>query len=178
MIIGREKLRELIEKEGLIRNYIDIEKQLTENGFDLTVEHIFRFKGKGQVDFSNKERILPETEEISPEKGDGEEFGWWNLEKGIYKFRTNEIIKLPLNLVAIAFPRTTLLRSGVSTLNGVWDSGFEGKSEGLLMVENEYGIRIKENARIIQIIFMESTGSSKDYRGIYKNLGVINSMPR
>lgn len=171
MIIGREKLIEMIKEKGLISNYIDLEKQVTENGFDMTVEKIFRFKGAGKIDFSNKERELPGTEEIPPEKGRGEKYGWWHLTPGIYKFRTNEIVKMPLDVAAFSLPRTSLLRSGVFTQGGFWDSGFEGKSEGALMVLNSEGFKIKENARIIQIVFLKTTGSEKAYEGIYKNFG-------
>ncbi len=169
-MLNKKQIKKLIEEKNLIENYADLEKQLTPNGFDFSVEKIFNIKGKGKLDFSNSERVIPKTEEIKPLKKNKEDkYGWWFLEKGAYKIRTNEIINLPNNLTAISFPRSSLLRMGVFTQHGVWDAGFEGKSEFILIVENKEGIEIKENARINQLIFIP-IDESEAYDGIYKNI--------
>ncbi|MBN1377107.1 deoxyuridine 5'-triphosphate nucleotidohydrolase [Candidatus Woesearchaeota archaeon] len=162
-MLNKKQIKKLIEDNKLIENYIDLETQLTPNGFDFSAEKIFRIKGKGKLDFSNSERVLPKVEEIIPENS------WWFLEKGAYKIRTNEIINLPNNLIAVSFPRSSLLRMNAFTQHGVWDAGFKGKSEFILIVENEQGIEIKENARINQLIFVP-IDESEAYDGIYKNI--------
>jgi dUTP pyrophosphatase len=172
MILTKEEIKELIEKNGLIQNYIDLEKQLTPNGFDLTVNKIFSFEGSGKLDFSNKERELPKRKEILPKKEkEDDKYGWWNLEKGCYLIETNEIIKLPLDLIGFAMPRSSLLRMGATISTGFWDSGFHGKSEFLLIVLNPNGIKIKENARICQIVFASTKGTKEGYNGIYQGYG-------
>ena len=98
-----------------------------------------------------------------------DEFGWWNLKEGAYKIRTNETVNIPNDLTAISFPRTSLLRMGAFTQNGVWDAGFKGKSEFILVVENPNGIRLKQNARITQLIFERINKTDKGYNGIYKS---------
>lgn len=168
MILTKEEIRKLIEKKELIKNFIDLEKQLTPNGFDLTVKKIFGFKGRGKLDFSNKERELSELKEIEPKK-EGDKYGWWVLEKGCYLIETNEIIKLPLNLIGFVKPRSSLLRMGATVSTGFWDSGFHGKSQFLLIVLNPKGVRIKQNARICQIVFAKTKGTIQGYNGIYKN---------
>jgi len=169
MILTKEEIQELVEKEKLIQNYINLEKQLTPNGFDLTVRKIKRFKSGGKLDFSNNERKLSEVEEIIPVKEDEEDkFGWWNLKKGCYLIETNEIVKLPLNLMAMGKPRSSLLRMGVTINTGYWDSGFEGKSEFLLIVLNSLGVKIKENARICQLVFAKTSGTKQGYNGVYQ----------
>ncbi|MBU0693182.1 MAG: deoxyuridine 5'-triphosphate nucleotidohydrolase [Candidatus Omnitrophica bacterium] len=200
-MLNKDEIRQLVEKDVLVENYINQEKQLTPNGFDLTVEKIFEFNLGGALDFSNKERIIPETKEILPKRDNPQDktppskvlggslqpvdkappskvlggsipvdkYGWWQLKKGTYKIKTNEIVKIPNNLVAFAFSRTSLLRMGAFTQHGVWDAGFRGKSEFILVVENPGGIKIKENARIVQLIFFR-VEETEGYKGIYQDL--------
>jgi len=170
-MLNREELEKLIQKNKLVQGYLDLKTQLTPNGFDLTVEKIFAFDEAGALDFSNKERKVPGGEEISPQKINPEDkFGWWDLKKGIYKVRTNEAVNIPKDLVALAFTRTSLLRMGGFTQHGVWDAGFQGKSEFVLVVENSKGIKIKQNARIAQLVFLSITETGQGYQGVYKNI--------
>lgn len=154
-----------------MENFIDLETQLTPNGFDLTVEKIFDFSSAGALDFSNSERVIPEGREILAKKRNSkDQYGWWNLKKGTYKVKTNEIVNLPKNLLGIAFPRSSLLRMGAFTQTGVWDAGFSGKAEFVLAVGNPKGIKIKENARISQLIFVKMSETKSGYNGIHQNL--------
>lgn len=169
-MLNKDEIRQLVEKDVLVENYINQEKQLTPNGFDLTVEKIFEYNLGGALDFSNKERIIPETKEIFPKKENlQDKYGWWQLKRGIYKIKTNEIVKIPNNLAAFAFSRTSLLRMGAFTQHGAWDAGFRGKSEFILVVENPGGIKIKENARIVQLVFFR-VEETEGYKGIYQDL--------
>lgn len=169
-MLNKIQIKTLIEQKKLIEGGIDLDAQLTPNGFDLTIGSIFEFTSAGALDFSNKERILPQTKElIAQKKSPQDTFGWWNLTKGIYKVKTNETINMPNNLTACAFTRTSLLRMGVFTQNGVWDAGFCGKSEFALVVENPLGIYLKQNARVVQLVFFP-VDATEEYNGIYKNL--------
>ncbi|MCM8778993.1 MAG: deoxyuridine 5'-triphosphate nucleotidohydrolase [Candidatus Omnitrophica bacterium] len=174
MVLNREEIEKLIKEGKLIENYIDLEKQLTPNGFDLTVNKIFSFKDAGALDFSNKERELSKAQEVRFfRKSSQDKYGWWRLKKGAYKIVTNEVFNLPHNLIALSFPRSSLLRMGAFTQTGVWDAGFKGKSEFILVVENLRGIRIKQNARIVQLIFLRINKVREGYKGIYN----LNSKP-
>jgi len=170
-MLNREELEKLISEQKLVEGFIDLKTQLTSNGFDLTVAAVSEFNAPGAVDFSNKERQLPECRLLTPKKENpADKFGWWVLQKGIYKVKTNETVNLPNDLTALAFSRTTLLRMGAFTQHGVWDAGFKGKGEFVLCVENQFGIRIKENARIAQLVFIPINHTGEGYSGIYKNL--------
>ena len=168
-MLNRQEIKYLIENSNLIEGYINLEVQLAPNGFDLTVESIFEFKDAGALDFSNKERKIPHAKIIRPRKKASDKFGWWNLKKGACKARTNEVINLPNDLIALGFSRTSLLRMGSFTQHGVWDAGFKGKSEFVLAVENPKGIKIKQNARIAQVIFIKINATDKIYQGIYQD---------
>jgi len=169
-VLNKREIQQLIEKEKLIEGFISLDNQLTPNGFDITVESVSSFAAPGALDFSNKERILPQTKVLIPYKKNPEDsYGWWNLAPGGYKIRTNECINLPNNIAALAFSRTSLLRMGAFTQNGVWDAGFRGKGEFILGVENPFGIELKQNARIVQLVFFR-VEETEEYNGIYKNL--------
>ena len=170
-ILNKEAIRRLVEEQGLLSGFIDLNTQLTPNGFDLTVAQIFEFKSPGALDFSNKERNLPETIQLRPRKlKQKDKFGWWKLKKGCYKIMTNEIVKLPNDLIAVAFSRSSLLRMGVFVQTAVWDAGFVGRSEFMLVVENASGLRLKQNARVAQLVFFKAAKTTQGYQGIYQNL--------
>jgi dUTP pyrophosphatase len=169
-MLNKEEIKRLIEEKNLIEGCISQDKQLTPNGLDLTIGSISVFDAAGALDFSNKERAVPPTKEILPQKNSpGDTYGWWHLARGAYKIRTNESVNLPDNLVALAFSRTSLLRMGAFTQHGVWDAGFKGKGEFILVVGNPAGVKLKQNARIVQLVFFE-VARTEEYKGIYKHL--------
>lgn len=158
-VLTKEEIKKLIVEEGLIRNYIDLDVQLQPNGFDCTLQKVFKIIGVCKIDFDNTERKLADFEEMSFDE-------WVFLKKGVYKVRLNEIIKLPKNLMAIAKPRSTLARSGISLITAIWDAGYEGRSEVGLVVHSD-GAWFKRNARIIQLVFIKLCKQSEGYGGIY-----------
>ncbi len=166
MILNRKQIKKEVEK-GLVEDYPHLETQLQPNGFDITVGEIHRFKEPGRLDFSNSEREIPETEKIEPERKNKEDdYRWWKLQKGSYKIKTNERFNMPNDLAGIVFPRSSLLRMGCTTETGVWDAGFSGKAEFILMVMNEE-VEIKENARVAQLLFVTTEEVEDGYRGVY-----------
>jgi dUTP pyrophosphatase len=169
-MLNRQEIEKLVKENKLVSDYCNLDIQLTPNGFDLTVGSVLEFAGPGALDFSNKERIIPPAKELLPKKRAAQDkFGWWNLKKGAYKIRTNEVVNLPNDLIAFAFSRSSLLRMGAFTQNAVWDAGFKGKSEFILIVENPKGVRLKQNARVIQLIFMKINETSVGYQGIFQD---------
>lgn len=151
-----------LAKKGMIRDYLDLKIQVQPAGFDLTVREVFKIKDEGALDFDNKERKIPRAEKLEWE-GD-----WMFLEPGAYKIVYNEIVKIPRDVVAIARPRSSLLRMGAFVATAVWDPGYEGRSESLLVVMNPKGIRLKRNARVVQLIFLRLSGETEGYKGEYK----------
>ncbi len=156
-------LRKLIEEQDLVTEYLDLDKQLQPSGFDLSMESVEEFMGGGAVDFSNKERVIAETRTIEPH-----EDGWIHLKKGVYKVIYNEVVKMPLNVAAIARTRSTLLRNGAEVGTAVWDPGYEGRSSSMLTVQNPHGLRLKKDARVAQLIFFETGDVEKGYSGVYQ----------
>ena len=116
---------------------------------DLSLNEIFTLESAGSVDFDNSERKLSDTRRIEF-SGD-----WVELKKGSYKIVYNEVVSIPDDCAALAYPRSSLLRCGAFIHCAVWDPGYTGRSESLLVVSNENGIRLKRNARLVQLVFVK-----------------------
>ena len=156
-------LRKLITEYKLVTEYLDLDKQLQPSGFDLSLESVEAYLGGGAVDFSNRERVIADTRTIEPDSD-----GWINLDKGVYKVVYNEVVKMPMNVAAIARTRSTLLRNGAEVGTAVWDPGYEGRSSSMLTVHNPHGLRLKKDARVAQLIFFETGDVEKGYSGVYQ----------
>ncbi len=129
-------------------------------GMKLHLDRVFRFRGMGTVTRIGKS--LPEVEEVEPRDG------LFHLEPGAYRIRYAEIVKVPSDCIALAIPRSTLLRIGVALYTAVWDPGYEGRGEGLLTVFNPHGVAIERGTQIAQLVFIKmDRATTKLYRGSY-----------
>ncbi len=132
-------------------------------GIDITLKEVYRFMSAGKIDFDNKERKISDVEPIPYNSDDV------HLEAGAYKVIFNEYVKIPKNVAGLCLPRSSLLRCGVTLECAVWDPGYEGRSEALLVVRNEHGVVLKRNAKIGQMVFFRlAEDASTVYEGRYK----------
>ncbi|MBI2079322.1 deoxyuridine 5'-triphosphate nucleotidohydrolase [Candidatus Micrarchaeota archaeon] len=139
------------------------ESQFQPCGVDITLKEAYKFRTAGKIDFDNKERKISEVE---PVQFQNEEVA---LQPGAYKVIFNEYVKIPKDAAAFCFPRSSLLRCGVTLECAVWDPGYEGRSEALLVVRNEHGLVLKKNAKIEQMVFVKlAEATSSLYSGVYK----------
>lgn len=163
-MLNSKAIRHLIETQRLVTDYVDLEKQLQPAGFDLSLGKVQAFWGGGAVDFDNKERKVAPTSTIQPNAD-----GWYSLSRGCYIVVYNEAVRMPLNLVALARSRSSVLRNGASLETAVWDPGYQGRSSSLLVVHNPNGIRLKRNARLAQLVFYPTDEVENGYSGVYQN---------
>jgi dUTP pyrophosphatase len=94
--------------------------------------------------------------------------GFIRLTPGIYSITYNEIVNLPRNVMALATPRSSLLRCGVTVNTAVWDAGYSGRSESLLVVYNPEGFELQKDSRIVQLVFFQLSGETEGYNGTYQ----------
>ena len=166
MILSKNEIDELMKLDPpLVEDMIDPDTQIQVNGCELTVDRIFAFAGAGSgaIAFENSERVLSECTELA-----FDDDGWIDLPAGSYKIVSREIVHIPKDAIAIARPRSSLLRCAVSVETAVWDAGYEGKSECLLIVFNEAGFRLKRGARVVQLLFMGLASETEGYAGVYQ----------
>ena len=139
------------------------ESQFQPAGVDITLKSVHAFKNAGKIDFDNKERKISDVEELNFKDNE------IHLAKGAYKVIFNEYVKIPNDAAAFCYPRSSLLRCGATLECAVWDPGYEGRSEALLLVANEHGITFKKNAKIGQLVFVKLVEPAKHlYEGVYK----------
>ena len=163
-VLSRAEIHRLLEgKPPLVEDLIDLEQQLQPNGIDLTLRDIALLQSAGVIAIDNSQR---QVSDLAPLVFDG--LGYIDLVAGIYLVTYNEIVHLPENVTALAAPRSSLLRCGVTIETAVWDAGYSGRSQSLMVVYNSQGIRLQRNARIVQLIFFKLTQKTRGYRGKYQ----------
>ena len=95
-------------------------------------------------------------------------------------FSTFEAIKLPKNLMAVLYPRSSVNRRGLSVdLTGIIDAGYEGHL--IIPVRNNtktQTIRVYPGERFCQFVFEELAGPLAElkknrYHGRYNNMDVV-----
>jgi dUTP pyrophosphatase len=163
VLSGKDIHRFIKQDPTLVDGWIDLEEQVQANGFDLTLRDVALPQSAGSIPVANSQRVISD---LSPLVFDG--MGSIELIPGTYIITYNEIVHLPRNIMALGRPRSSLLRCGVTVGTAVWDAGYEGRSQSLLVVYNPRGIRLQRNARIIQLVFFELTGETEGYGGAYQ----------
>ncbi len=153
------------KKPPLIAGAVDLDEQIQPNGIDLTVRDVAYFSSRGKIAVSNRGRELSNLTRL--------EFGvdgGLELLPGPYLITFNEVITLPDNVMAMGRPRSSLNRCGVSIHSAVWDAGYSGRSQSLLVVYNADGFKLQKNARVMQLVFFyTSAGVDRGYSGKYQN---------
>jgi dUTP pyrophosphatase len=143
-----------------IKDFLDRNMQEQPAGVDLRLQKVFKFKSAASFSFSGKTVSI--VEEI-PAKGGG-----WELRPGSYKIRFAEVVHVPTDCIGLCLPRSSLLRSGVDVRCALWDPGYYGRGEALLIVNNPHGVRLEPDSRIAQIFFIRLAGNPRrTYEGSY-----------
>lgn len=161
-----EMIRSGIASEHpLVESFLDIEVQVQPNGFDLTLASVAAFTNGGRLAVDTAGRVLPEMKPLVYDTD-----GWLELPPGPYQITCNEIVRLPLDAMALGRPRSSLNRSGVTIHSAVWDAGYVGRSTALLSVLNPAGFAIQRDARLLQLVFFSlATPALEGYQGAYQH---------
>lgn len=163
-ILSKKDILNLIhQKPPLVEDYINLEDQVQPNGFDLTLREVSMIQSGGRIGISNAQRAVSGLCPLVFDETD-----LLDLIPGSYVITFNEIAHLPKNIMALGAPRSSLLRCGVTVHMAVWDAGYSGRSQSLLVVYNPYNFRVQKNARIAQLVFFELTDETEGYQGVYQ----------
>ena len=165
-VLTREDILELLKLQPpLIGAVVNLEAQLQPNGIDLTVREISSYSSRGNLTETNEGRELSHTSPIIFDARGGAD-----LLPGAYLLTFNEVVSLPANVMALGRPRSSLNRCGVSVHSAVWDAGYSGRSQSMLVVYNTHGFRLHRNARVMQLVFFHTARAvDKGYSGKYQN---------
>ena len=163
-ILSHDDILALIQADPpLIESYLDLEAQLQTNGFDLSLRTVSEFTSSGKLALNNRNRVISEQKRL-----DFGPDGVIHLGPGAYSITYNEIVHLPKDVMALGLSRSSLLRCGASLHTAVWDAGYSGRSESLLVVHNPLGLDLEKDARVLQLVFSKLTGKSRGYQGRYQ----------
>ena len=166
-VLSREELRAALAFTPPLVEDVDEALQLQPNGIDLRVDRVARLASRGTLGVEARE---PAERTDLPTDQDG----WWDLAAGAYVLGYRERVNLPNDVMAIARPRSSLLRSGVAIHSAVWDAGYSGQGEGLLSVLNPAGYRLQRGARVLQLVFLRlGAPAALGYRGRYQDEGAV-----
>jgi len=164
VILSKQDIQRLLQQEPpLIEDYINLEEQVQPNGIDITLREVALLQSSGKIAVKNSQRVVSG---LSPLVFDGLSF--IDLTPGAYIITYNEIVHMPKNVMALALPRSSLLRCGVTIHTAAWDAGYSGRSQSLMVVHNPQGFRLQRNARVVQLIFLQLTGETEGYQGTYQ----------
>ena len=164
-VLPKQEIQHLLSQTPpLLEGMVNADEQVQPNGVDITLRQIAMFSSAGRIGTSNLERQLSNT---SPLVFDG--LGDMELMAGAYLVTFNEVVNLPPDVMAIGQTRSSLLRCGVSINNAIWDAGYSGRSQALLVVFNPYGFRLKKDARLLQLVFFRLTTATESvYKGMFQ----------
>jgi len=163
-VLPRQTIRDLISREpNLVSGLLEPEAQVQPCGLDATLGAIFELTEGGRLGVD--ERHIPDRVPMAFDF-----WGWLHLTPGSYMVQLNETVCLPLDVMALGRPRSSLLRCGATLHTAVWDPGYEGRSECLLTVENSAGIDLQKDARILQLVFFRlEQAAASGYAGRYQH---------
>ncbi len=103
--LDRDSIKHLIENPPhLLEDFLSLDDQLQPNGFDMTVRNVAQLINAGSVGKENSSRVLSGTKVIEFEQD-----GWLRLGPGSYLATFNEVVNLPLDIMALGRPRSSLL---------------------------------------------------------------------
>ena len=163
-VLSKQDIHRLLKQEPpLIEGYVNLEEQVQSNGFDLTLREVALLQSSGRIAVENSQRLVSD---LAPLVFDG--LGFIDLMADAYIITYNEIVHIPKNIIALATPRSSLLRCGVIINTAIWDAGYSGRSQSLMVVYNPQGFRVQRNARIVQLVFLKLTQETEGYHGVYQ----------
>ena len=171
------------------------ELQLQQAGFDLTVAKVERLTAMspmlgsqhelsyGVLDLLNVKRATPPMEEIpwsDPFADQGGSALLWTQATGsalpafssaiipiAFLVTYNETITVPPDCAGMVLPRSSLMRCGAVLHSALWDPGYSGKGQGLLVVYHP--LKLYRNARIAQfVLWRMEQPAAKLYEGQYQ----------
>lgn len=150
-------------QNGQIAELVSI-SQVQPAGIDLTLKEAHELAEAGEIDFDNSKRRISGTKKLEFDAASK-----LHLAQGCYKIVYNEYVSIPLDCAAFGFPRSSLLRCGADVRCAVWDPGYHGRSESLLLVHNPRGITLHKDAKVMQLVFVRlESPAQKGYEGKYK----------
>ena len=161
-MIGTVELLKMVREKKLVENLCERELNNPEGaGFDLRAGEFFKLKD-GTAFLGENERHTPETESYGKYGKDKE----ITIRPGEYFLvKTIEKVNLPFNVSALFRPRSTLQRCGLMLATAAASPGYSGELTFGLFNAGKNNVKIELGARIVHVLFFETSENVSAYRG-------------
>lgn len=163
MILGIDEILKLVKESNLLENLSEREINNPEGaGIDLRIGKLFKLEGRGFLGI--EERETPKGVLVAEYSSDKKisiviNPGEYYLTESIERFN------MPLHLLAVVKPRTTLHRSGIITRVSIVDPGYSGTIHPAVYNAGPVPVEIELGARYVNAMFYEVKGKTNPYRG-------------
>lgn len=120
--------------------------QVHDGQVDLSVDTVERIEGDASLDFGGGEYGPADRSEISPERHDpDDEYGWWELDAGVYRATFNESFDPGDEVIGLVQPLERASTNGLTHGTAVLRTGQDPVA---VTIQVGAPIEIKENARL------------------------------
>jgi deoxycytidine triphosphate deaminase len=163
MILGIDKLHQLVKEKNLVENLCQRELENPEGaGFDLRLGEIYEIKGKSFLGID--ERKTPEVKLLAKFKENKKQSFIFKSGK-YYLIKTIEKVNTPDDILILFRPRTTVFRSGMMIFTGNASPGYCGELTFGIVNLGSVDVEIELGARVVHAMFYRVEGKTHLYRG-------------
>lgn len=135
------------------------------HALDIRVNQIQRLGSCAEIPKEGKTVQGMKLDEPTLYGSNGSEY--WHLFPGVYSFDAIQGVEMAKGEAGWLVPRSSLTRNGVDVRSALYDAGYVGGVNGIIIVHNPYGIKIEKGARIAQFIVIKAE-TYKLYEGQYQ----------
>jgi len=156
--------RSIIDKKLVIfsEDYVNTDDQIQPNGVDLRINKLYNVFGKVSIPRDGRAKADMNITELSPKEG------WFDLKPnhGLYWVDFLESANIADGYCAHLITRSSLVRSGIDVMSGLWDTGWNGVLGCSLRVQAP--LQIEWGAKLCQIVVAESRFNGHRYDGNFQ----------
>lgn len=146
------------------------DSRIQPNGVDLTIDTLYRTSGKTKLTSGGYSK--PDRTELSHGYLDNNQY---RLPTGPYIIVYGERITIPDGYVGRVYPRSRLMRCGITLESALWDQGYSGVGEGLLKVPRSlHRAKLSADMAVAQMTFIEAA-AAQAYDGSHQHERVENT---
>lgn len=144
------------------------EDMIQMHALDIRVDKIYRISSSFLVPAEGKTLPSDKREvELFTEPNVQGDRDWFFLTPGVYSFDAFQSVEMAEGEAGWLVPRSSLTRNGVDVRSALYDAGYKGGVNGIIVVHNQSGCQIEKGARIAQFVIVKAE-TAKLYDGQYQ----------
>lgn len=161
----------ILGEVDLVRMYPEFKDDVQPAGIDLRCGELFHLRNSSDVGMYDNKKFLPKQVSVATGKKQIKNGvlvdGWYLAPGASYIISVDRKIKIPEGVAQLYYPRSSLLRGGVTLDTAVGDPGFNGTLSFLIRNEGEGSFFLGKGERFCQALSYEVWRGGK-YDGDYQ----------